>query len=129
MRSIGVDIPEKEIIGLPKTLEEIKAIPLFEFQNWVCSKLFARASKTKVGDLGVDGWLLNGRPLQVKQSEHVGRPVIDSFKATMTRAGRNKGIIVALSFGKGAYEEVARAKQEEGLEIELKTLEDLMTEE
>jgi len=37
-------------------------------------------------------------------------------------------MVVAFSFGKGAYEEVARAKLEDGLEIELKTVEDLIKE-
>ena len=37
-------------------------------------------------------------------------------------------VIVALSFGKGAYEEVARAKLHEGLEIELMIVEELLNE-
>jgi hypothetical protein len=41
---------------------------------------------------------------------------------------REGGIIVALSFGKGAYEEAARAKLEQGVEIELKTIEDMLKE-
>jgi hypothetical protein len=103
-------------------------MPPFEFQNWVIQKLYARATKRKVGDLGIDGWLINGRPLQVKQSENIGRNVVDNFETAMRRQGRTKGMIVAFSFGKGVYEEVARAKLEEGLEIELKTVEELLKE-
>jgi len=33
---------------------------------------------------------------------------------------------VAFSFGKGAYEEAARAKNEEGLEIILRTIDELL---
>jgi len=36
-----------------------------------------------------------------------------------------KGFIVAFSFGKGAYEEVARVKKE-GIEIELVTIQDIL---
>jgi hypothetical protein len=36
---------------------------------------------------------------------------------------------VAVSFGRGAYEEVARVKNQDGLEITLKTLKQLMEEE
>jgi restriction endonuclease Mrr len=79
--------------------------------------------------MGIDGWTLDNRPIQVKQSESIGRPVIDSFEAALTRAKKKNGIIVALSFGKGAYEEVARAKLDQGLEIELKTIQDLLGEE
>ena len=78
--------------------------------------------------MGVDGWLIDGRPLQVKQSEHVGRNVIDNFETAIKRKNKKKGIIVGLSFGKGAYEEVARAKLHEGLDIELKTVEQILNE-
>lgn len=128
MRKIGVKITESDIIGLPKTVEELKAIMPFEFQNWVVQKLYGRASKRKVGDFGVDGWLTDGRPIQIKQSEDIGRNVIDNFETAIRRKGKKAGMIVAFSFGKGAYEEVARAKLEEGLKIELKTVEELLKE-
>jgi hypothetical protein len=44
----------------------------------------------------------------------------------MRRLKKNKGYIVAFSFGKGAYEEVARVKNQEGLTIILRTIEDLL---
>ena len=126
MRKLGVT-PIK-IIGMPKTIKEIKALQPFDFQNWVCEQLLAHPSRTKVGDLGIDGWMMDGRPLQVKQSEHIGRNVIDNFETAIQRMKKDKGVIVALSFGKGAYEEVARAKNQMGLDIELKTVEDILNE-
>jgi DNA modification methylase len=128
MRSLGVKISQKDIIGLPKTLEQIKALKPFEFQNWVCEKLLARQSMRKTGDMGIDGWLIDGRPLQVKQSERVGRNVVDNFETAIKRKNKKRGMIVAFSFGKGTYEEVARAKNKEGLEIELKTVKEIMDE-
>ena len=79
--------------------------------------------------MGVDGYLFDGSPVQVKQSEDVGRNVVDNFETAIRRSKKTKGMIVALSFGKGAYEEVARAKNQDGLEITLKTLKELMEEE
>lgn len=128
MRKLKARIKESDIIGLPLSVKELKALPPFEFQNWVVQKMYARPTRRKVGDFGVDGWLINGRPIQVKQQEDVGRNVIDNFETAMRRQGRKAGIIIAFSFGKGAYEEVARAKQEEGLEIELKTVTELLRE-
>jgi len=128
MRKIGVNINERNIIGLPKTLKEIREMQPFEFQNWVMQKLMARISKTMIGDMGIDGWTLDNRPIQVKQSEGVGRNVVDNFETALTRAKKQGGVIVALSFGKGAYEEAARAKLEQGLVIELKTVEDILRE-
>jgi DNA modification methylase len=128
MRKLGFSIQDKDIIGLPRTLDEIKGMQPFEFQNWVMQKLMARVSKTMIGDMGIDGWTLDNRPIQVKQSESVGRNVIDNFETALVRAKKKGGIIVALSFGKGAYEEAARAKLEQGVEIELKTVEDILKE-
>lgn len=120
-RMIDIDaIPE--IIGLPKSIEEIKLMQPFEFQNWVMEMLTARPSKRKVGDMGIDGRLIDGTPIQVKHSEHVGRNVIDNFETAIKRENKKKGIIVALSFGKGSFEEVARVKNQEGIDIELKTV-------
>jgi DNA modification methylase len=126
MRTIGAR--EVKIIGLPKTVEELKALEPFEFQNWVFEKLHGRVNPRKVGDYGIDGWVELDVPTQVKQSEDVGRNVVDNFETAIRRMGKKKGIIVALSFGKGAYEEVARVKNEEGLEIKLKTVEEILKE-
>lgn len=129
LRKIGVDIGESDIIGLPRTVEELKAIKPFEFQNWVCQNLGGRSNPKKTGDMGIDGWMIDGSPIQVKQSSNVGRNVMDNFETAIRRANKDKGTIVAFSFGKGAYEEAARAKLHDNLEIELKTVEDLIEDE
>jgi DNA modification methylase len=126
MRSIGAK--QFAIIGMPKTLEEIKALQPFEFQNWVFEKLHGRVNPKKIGDYGIDGWVELDIPTQVKQSEGIGRNVVDNFETAIRRMGKSKGLIIALSFGKGAYEEVARVKNEEGLEIKLKTVEEILKE-
>ena len=42
---------------------------------------------------------------------------------------KDRSVVVAFSFGKGAYEEVARANLEDGLDIELKMVEEILKEE
>lgn len=126
MRSIGAK-GFKEI-GLPQTIGDLKKIQPFEFQNWVMEKLYARVSSKKTGDMGIDGYYIDGSPIQVKQSEDIGRNVVDNFESAIRRAGKNKGVIVAFSFGKGAHEEVAKVKLEQGLEITLKTVEEILKE-
>jgi hypothetical protein len=44
----------------------------------------------------------------------------------MRRMNKKKGYVVAFSFGRGAVEEAARAKNQEGLEIILRTVNDLI---
>ena len=129
MHGFGVPISEHDIVGAPKSETEIRALQPFEFQNWVLQRLMGRVSVRKTGDMGIDGYLFDGSPVQVKQSEDVGRNVVDNFETAIRRSKKTKGMIVALSFGKGAHEEVARAKNQDGLEITLKTLKELMEEE
>jgi len=116
------------VVGLPKTVEELRALQPFEFQNWVFEKLHGRINPKKVGDMGIDGWVELDVPLQVKQSDGIGRNVIDNFETAIQRAGKNRGVIVAFSFGSGAYEEAARARNEMRLDIKLKTVKEILGE-
>ena len=115
-----------EIIGLPVNIDDLKSLKPFEFQNWCIGALGGTVNPKKVGDMGVDGFTFMLRdPIQVKQSENIGRNVIDNFETAMQRIKKTKGYIIAFSFGKGAYEEVARVKQN-GLFIELLTIDKLL---
>jgi DNA modification methylase len=105
--------------GLPKTLDDLRKLKHFEFQNWIIQRVHGRHNRKKTGDFGIDGFsFLEGLPIQVKQVETVDRPVLDGFETAMRREGKHKGYIIAFGFSRGAYEEAARAKRE-GLEIAL----------
>jgi len=52
--------------------------------------------------------------------------VVDNFETAIRRINKNKGYIVAYSFVKSAYEEAARAKNRDELEIVLRTVKELM---
>lgn len=122
------------IIGLPMSIDELKSLAPIEFQNWIVGALGGSASSRASGDMGIDGYTFWDRePIQVKQSEHIGRPIVDDFETALRRHYQNavaaakergngeftmKGTIVAFSFTGGAYEEVARAKQD-GFDITL----------
>jgi len=115
-----------EIIGQPLNIEELEALPPFEFQNWCIGALGGTVNPKKVGDMGIDGFTFMHRyPIQVKQSEGIGRNVVDNFETALQRAKQDMGYIIAFSFGKGAYEEVAEAKQR-GLHIDLLTVDKLL---
>jgi len=107
------------IVGAPTSIADLKALSHYEFQNWVVNALNGTHSPRKVGDMGIDGFSFFTRdPIQVKQSESVGRPVLDGFQTAIRRYGSDTGYIVGFSFTRGAHEEVARAKQD-GLNIRL----------
>ena len=76
--------------------------------------------------MGIDGhWFFTRDPIQVKQSEHVGRNVVDNFETAIRRAGYSVGYVIAFSFTRGAVEEVARAR-DDGLNIRLIRVKELL---
>jgi len=123
---------------LPKTAEELRQYPPFEFQNWAINAIGGVPSKVKVRNGGIDGKLypvedikkekaegldLFGDidryiPIQTKRTEQVGRPDIENFEVAMKRDKRNKGIFVGFDFSRDALSEIRRAGRDEGLEIE-----------
>jgi hypothetical protein len=105
------------VMDKPMTEEELRKIDDDEFQNWVVRRLFGRVSQRKSADMDIDGYTFEGNPIQVKQSDDVGRNVIDNFQIALRRANSKEGVIVAFSFGRGADEEIARCKLRDGLEI------------
>jgi len=141
LEQVGAE--DVEITGLPMSISELKELQAFEFQNWIIGAMGGTPSKRQVHDMGIDGYTFFDRiPVQVKQSEHVGRPVVDDFETALRRQGESalkaakerknshfalQGIIVAFSFTKGAHEEVARAKGE-GIDIQLLTVAEVVKE-
>lgn len=117
-----------EVLGLPNTIKELRKLKPMEFQNWVIREKFNGAVGPKGGDKGIDGlsFMLH-EPIQVKQSDRVGRNVVDNFLAAMHRVKKKRGYIVAFSFGKGAIEEAAALKRREDIEIILITVEELLS--
>jgi len=123
MNKIGA---KPKLVGMPMAEDDLRKLNAWEFQNWVCQRLFGRVSSRKTSDMGIDGYTYEGYPVQVKQSGDIGRNVVDNFETALRRVKKNIGVIVAFSFGKGAYEEIARAKLQEGLEIRPITVKELL---
>ena len=118
-------------MGMPSTIEELRRLKPFEFQNWVIHEMGARQSRKKVGDMGLDGHFVKDlwheeAGIQVKQSNGVGRNVVDNFETALKRKKYRKGYLVAFSFTKGSYEEVARLKHDENMDIKLIQVEALL---
>ena len=111
-----------------KNLTKAQALKLshFEFEKYCVRCIGGIPTKKTPGtDGGVDGKLIkDGTPIQVKQSEKIGRPVVDAFHKHLRRNGR--GIIIALSFSKGAKEEAHRLKVDEGKDLQLISLDTLI---
>jgi hypothetical protein len=113
--------------GLEQTVEGLRALKPFEFQNWVIQQVNGTHSPRKTGDMGVDGYsFMYHEPIQVKQSYSVGRKVVDEFETAIAREGKGVGYVVAFSFTKGAIEEAARARAAGRGTVVLVTVEQLL---
>lgn len=116
-----------EVHGLVGSIEELKALSPFEFQNWAINAVYGQHAPRKVADMGIDGFtFLDHHPIQVKQASHVGRPVVDSLVGVLERQKDDKGMIIAFGFTSGAVEEVARLERESKITIQLIKCSDLL---
>ena len=129
----GVDF---HIRDLPKTVEELRQYPPFEFQNWAVTAVGGIPSKIKVKDGGIDGKVYSAElkkgkvegvdlfgdidryiPVQVKRTDQVGQRDIENFEIAMERDRRKTGYFVGFSFSRDAEKEIRRADREKGLKI------------
>lgn len=139
---------------LPWTIDKLRAIPAFEFENWAVIALGGVPNKVQVGDMGIDGRIFpvgtkpegegskktktgetgasmfagDWFPIQVKQSDRVGRPDIDQFEAVMEREDRQRGFFVAFSYTSDAEAECARFHKRTGRLIKLITVQEILDE-
>ena len=109
---------------LPWTVEKLRVIPPFEFENWAVIALDGIPNKVQVGDMGrrifpvsssnaprkqQEGELgLKERcyPIEVKQKDKAGRPDIDAFEAMMMREDCEKGFFVSFDYSSDALQEI-----------------------
>jgi hypothetical protein len=111
----------------------------FEFERWIVQQHNvdsrpSRPNKKQRGDLGIDGLTADGVPIQVKRSDGIGRPVVQSFHGAIDayyansmnslfpkfkEEGKPVGYIIAFSFSREAREAVAKMKMNQGIIIEL----------
>lgn len=137
---------------LPWTVEKLRAIPHFEFENWAVIALGGIPNKVQVGDMGIDGRIYpvgampkqakdkEGKgeffesfgeawyPVQVKQMDKVGRPDIDSFEAVMERENRERGFFVSFAFSSDAEHEAAAFWKRTKRKITLITVQEILDE-
>ena len=126
-RLVKCGATDVEEVGVPKSIEDLKAMKHFEFQNYIIDFMQGLHAPKLVADAGIDGYTtFNRHPIQVKQQEHVGRPEIQKFQSAIHAEKKDKGYFFAFSFTKPAYEEVARCKQQDNIDIELWNVGDLM---
>lgn len=124
-----IDYSLNNIIGMKYDVKELKSLDPFYFQKWIVERIGGIMSKRKTGDMGIDGIIPNHRlgsnlPIEVKQHS-ISRPDVDKFETVLKRTKKKTGFMVAFTFSKGAIEEIARCKSEDGLNIFSVSVKDL----
>ena len=131
---------------LPRSEEQLREMPHFEFENWAVIAIGGIPNKAKVRDMGIDGriypvaaipqrqkdalnFMEHWYPIQVKQKDKVGRPDIDSFEAVMTREDRTKGLFVSFDFTADAKREIDAFFRKSGKVIIPLTVREILDEE
>ena len=132
---------------LPWSVEQLRKIPPFEFENWAVIALHGvptkrrsatrgltaeftpsrpcriRSPGAKAGELDfMDDWY----PIQVKQKDKAGRPEIDSFEAAMLKFERPIGFFVAFDFSEDARDEIRAFNQRTSRIIFAVTVQDIL---
>jgi len=108
-----------------------------QFESWIIEQFGGIPNIKQKSDLGIDGKTRENIPIQVKQSENIGRNVIDNFNSAIKRFDKNlydnniqnnkiAGYVIAFSFGKGAIQEVARLKNDENVIIQLVRVDEIV---
>jgi hypothetical protein len=133
---------------LPKTEAYLRKMPHFEFENWAVNALGGIPNKVQVGDMGIDGRIFPLRatptkrgpetgefkfmdawyPIQVEQSDRMGRPKVDAFETAMNRADREKGFLVSFGYTDDALTEIDRYFRKTGNTIVALTVRDILDE-
>jgi DNA modification methylase len=130
---------------LPWSMDKLRELPPFEFENWAVIAIGGIPNKAQVGDMGIDGRIYpvsaapkrkEGElefmdvwyPIQVKQKEKVGRPDIDAFEAVMMREDRTKGFFVSFDFSSDAISEIGAFFKKTGKSIVALTVKDILDE-
>ena len=133
---------------LPWTVDQLRRLPPFEFENWAVIALGGIPNKTQVGDHGIDGriypisslprkageavgelaFMDAWYPIQVKQKDKAGRPDIDSFEAALQREKRTTGFFVAFDYSSDAMTEIDAFFRRTGIIVRALTVKDILDE-
>jgi len=105
--------------------KDLRGLAPLDFKDWVVQRLSGKASSLKDSRVGIDAFMADGRPVLIRQSDNIGRDVIENFASVMGRVKAKNGVIVAFSFADDAIRGIVRARINYGVEIRKVTVNEL----
>ena len=124
---IGVAVLAFFLIKRKKPSEsDLRASSYHDFQNWVVQKFSGQTSSVRDSRFGIDGYTNDGDPIQIKQSDDVGKSEVYKFANELSKKKSRRGIIVSFSFREDAIEGIIGARQHYRIEIKTITIGELI---
>ena len=108
------------------TEKDLRRLTPTEFQKWVVQRLSGKTSSIRDSRIGIDAYTSEGHPIQIRQSDDIGRNVIENFASVMGRIKAKNGIIIAFSFADDAIRGIVRARITYRVEIKKVTIKELI---
>jgi adenine specific DNA methylase Mod len=127
-----------EVLKPVQSLLDLQKMDWDIFEQKIVEKFGGIPNTKQRGDMGLDGKMPDGTPIQVKKwKEKIGRNTIDNFLSAAQRndkklfdknqkAGKPVGYIIGFEFNKGIIDEAARLQNSENIIIELKSVRDII---
>ena len=82
--AVAVVIAAVVIVKRKKVTEkDLRKLSSNEFQNWVVKRLSGKPSSLRDARIGIDAYTAEGKPIQIKQLDNIGRNEIDTFASIM----------------------------------------------
>lgn len=124
-----VTYPVERIEGHPSSVEDLAAVPAFEFLNWICWKLNAsRRHDVDAGDAMIATCRHTKVPVLAKQAPAVDAGDVETLAGIISQAkNEGKGLLVGLAFDDGIDEAIEAINERDGITITRYTIEDVVT--
>ena len=108
------------------TEKDLRRLTSTEFQKWVVQRLSGKTSSIRDSRIGIDAYTSEGHPIQIRQSDNIGRNEIENFASVMGQIKAKNGIIIAFSFADDAIRGIVRARITYRVEIKKVTIKELI---
>jgi hypothetical protein len=108
------------------TENDLRKLTSLDFRNWVVQRLSGKASSLRDSRIGIDAYTAEGHPVQIIQSDNIGRNTIEGFASVMGRVKAKNGVIIAFSFADDSIRGIVRARINYGVEIKKVTVKELI---
>jgi hypothetical protein len=104
----------------------LRKMPPYELQNWIIQKLSSEASSVRDLRVGINGYTQNGDPIQIHQSDNIGKSEVYKFANELSKKKLKRGIIIAFSFKEDSVEGLISARQNFRIFIKTLTIRELI---